>query len=328
MPQIREYLTETYVRIEPFPTMFILDNYDGLETTKETCDDHITDMYVVRGLTYITLEKEDPDLDGPNILKVFSYTRGINLPSPELLDDIIEAKYGRRFRFFGEKDSLNTILAWQSPGIWKAGVQFLQFELEHDYADEGVISAAIEFSENLAEFVSSITVQDLWLLKSSLRRITINEVLETYRSLQSRHLEICVQEFLRSKYGYADIVTRYKPPYLAGKEIDVYAKKGRTGESKTVTFCECKLRFNDGEISLEELLGFIKVASMVKQYESEQIKKEGGNAKIIAWLITNAAISPAALEILHKESIHVMIAKLPLGWHKRGDWKIIEINEV
>jgi hypothetical protein len=327
LPKIRGHLEKKYTKAEPFPTMFILNNYDGFETTKKMCDELITDMYVVKGLTYITLEKEDPSLDNPNILRVFSYTRGLDLPSPELIDDLIEAKYGKRVRFFGKKDSLNTILAWQSPGIWRTGVQFLQYELEHDMVDDVVIEAAIGFSENFAALVSSITIQDLWLLKSDLKKVTIAEAVKAFENLQAQHFEMCVQEFLRSKHGYTDVITRYKPPYLKGKEIDVYARKGRTGERKTVTVCECKLRFYKREIRLKEIADFLKVASKVKQYESELIAREGGSIKLEAWLITNTTVSPRALEILHQNDIKVMIAKLPSKWRKRGDWKIIEMKK-
>ena len=112
--------------------MFILNSYDGFETTKEICYEIITDMYVVKGLTYVTLEREDPTLEDANILRIFSYTRGLDIPSPELIDDLIEAKYGIRFRFYGEKDALNTILGC-----------ILQYELEHDMVDEITIEAAI-----------------------------------------------------------------------------------------------------------------------------------------------------------------------------------------
>ncbi len=307
--------------------MFILDNYDGLETTKQICDDLITDMYVVKGLTYITLEKEDQTLDNPNILRVFSYTRGLDFPSPKFIDDLIEAKYGERLRFFGEKDDLNTIVGWQSEGIWRTGVQFLEYELEHDMVDEVVIEAAIEFSEKLATVVSSITIQDLSLLKSGLKRVAATEAMKTLENLQARYFEICVQEFLRMKYGYPNVVTRYNPPYLKGKEIDVYARKDLIGERKAVTICECKLRFEKREIQLEEIVDFLGVTSEVRKHESKLAAEEGGSAKIEAWLITNSVVSPSVLETLRKNDIRVMIAILPSNWRKRGDWKITEMKE-
>ena len=70
LQQITKYLDNTYTKVESFPAMFILTPYDGYETTKEICDDIITDMYVVKGLTYITIEKEDPTLIEPNILRI------------------------------------------------------------------------------------------------------------------------------------------------------------------------------------------------------------------------------------------------------------------
>jgi len=327
LPQIREYLNKKYTSIDPFPAMFILNNFDDFETIKIICDTIITDMYVLKGLTYLTLEKEDPKLDEPNILRVFSYTRGLDIPTPVLIDDLIEAKYGTRMRFFGKKNSMNTILGWQAPGIWRAGVQFLQYELDHDIVDEVVIEAAIEFSEKLAVAVSSITVEDLWLLKSNLRRATIKEALNAFENLQARYFETCVQEFLRSRYGYTDVITRYKPLYLKGKRLDVYARKGVLGERKTVTLCECKLRFNNKEIKLEEIDDFFNVASKVKKYEEELIAKEGGSLKFETWVITNTTVLPSDLEIIHKNDVRVMIAKLPSNWWKRGDWKIINIEE-
>lgn len=327
LPEIRNYLGKRYTEVDPFPAMFILNNYDGFETIKEMCDELITDMYIVKGLTYATLEKEDPTLDKPNILRVFSFTRGLNIPSSGLIDDLIEAKYGRRLRFFGKKDDLNTILGWQSPGIWRTGVQFLQYELEHDVVDEVAIEEAIEFSENFAAIVSSITEQDLWLLKPSLKREIIAKHKGVFENLQARHFEMCVQDYLRLRYGYDDVVTRYAPPYLKGREIDVFARKGRIGERRTVTLCECKLRFEKREIQLAEIADFIEIASMVRQHELELTAKEGGSVKIEAWLITNATTSPNALEILNQNRIRIMIAKLPSNWKERGDWKIIKIKE-
>lgn len=327
LPQIREYLEKKYIKVEPFPSMFALGNYDGFETTKQICDELITDMYVVKGLTYITLEKEDPTLDNPNILRVFSYTRGLDFPSPEFIDDLIEAKYGERLRFFGKKDNLNTILGWQSQGIWRTGVQFLEYELEHEVVDEIVIEAAIEFSEKFAIVVSSVTIQDLGLLKSGLKRVTATEAMKTFENLHARYFEMCVQEFLRAKYGYSNVITRYKPPYLKGKEIDVYARKGTIGERKAVTISECKLRFEKREIQLEEIADFLEVTSGVRQHELELVAEEGGSTRVEAWLITNSVVSPSTLETLRKNAIRVMIAKLPSDWPKRADWKIIEMKE-
>lgn len=324
--EIRNYLEKKYTRIAPFPSLFILNNYDGFETTKKICDAVITDMYVIKGLSYITFEKEDPTLEKPNILRVFSYTRGLEIPS-SIIDDLIEAKYGKRMRFFGENDSLNTILGWQSPGIWRTGVQFLQYELDNELIDDVIIEKAIEFSENFAKKVGSISIQDFWELKSGLNKIRLTIMKKAFSNLQARQFELCAQELLQSKYGYTDVITRYKPPYLKGNEVDVYARKGRVGEKKFVTICECKLRFENQEIQVGDIAKFIKIASKVKQHETEVIAKEGGSVKIRAWLITNATASPHTLEILHQNKISVQTAKLPSNWIERADWKIQELKE-
>jgi hypothetical protein len=314
--------------VKPFPALLILNNYDGIETVKRICDELITDMYVVSGLTYITLEKEDLTLDSPNIMKVFSFTRGLEIPDVHLIDDLIEAKYGTRFRFFGAKDSLNTILSWQSPGIWRAGVQFLQYELKHDMVNELAIEAAIEFSKHFADAVSSITTEDFWRLKSNLKKVSVSEAMMAFENLQALHFETCVQEVLWSKYGYTEVITRYKPPYLKGREIDVYARKGLVGKRKNVTICECKLKFGDTEVCLEEIKHFLEVVPKVRQYESELAAKEGGSTKTEVWLITNSKrISRQAVSALRNENVRILIAKLPSKWYKKGDWQITSIKE-
>lgn len=307
--------------------MFILDNYDDFETTKEICRAVITDMYVVKALTYITFEKEDETMARPNMLKVFSLTRGLDVLSPNFLDDLIETKYGKKFRFFGDSDHLNTILAFQSPGVWKTGVQFLQYELDNDVVNESMLTAAVEFSENFATIVSSITLNDLWLLRNDLKNITDDKIRETYKNLQSRHFETSVQDFLRTKYHYSDIVTRYKPPYLDGKEIDVYAKKGQTGEPKTIMVCECKLKFSDDPVQVEEVTCFVELVTKIQKHETELANKEGGSAKLKPYLVTNSSVSPATKDFLNSQGVQVMITQLPANWHERGDWKIAGVKE-
>jgi hypothetical protein len=325
--QIRKYLAQTYTKIKPFSAMFILNNYDDYETQKQICRAEITDMYVAKALTYITLEKEDYTLSSPNMLKVFSFTRGLDVLSSGILDDLIEAKYGIRYRFFGDKDDLNTTLSFQSPGVWTTGVQFLQYELDQNLVDASMISGAIEFSENFAIIVSSITINDLLLLSTQSKNITSDKILDTYKNLQSRHFELSVQGFLRTKYNYSDVVTRYKPPYLEGKEIDVYAKKGQTGEHKTIMICECKLKFFNLSVQIEEVTRFAELSAKVQQYETELANKEGGSAKVKSYLVTNSSVSPATLEFLNSRGVQVMIAQLPTNWHERGDWKITGIKD-
>lgn len=78
--------------------------------------------------------------------------------------------------------------------------------MENDLVDEVVIEAAIEFSENLAKLVSSLTIQDVWELKSGLKKVPIPKVIKTIENLQARYFEICAQEFLRLKHGFTENV--------------------------------------------------------------------------------------------------------------------------
>ncbi|MCW4017154.1 MAG: hypothetical protein NWF00_00485 [Candidatus Bathyarchaeota archaeon] len=322
IPEIKKYLDAHYTKIEPFPALFILNNYDDFDTTKQICNATITDMYAVKALAYITLEKEAPTLSRPNILKVFSYTRGLDVLSSGIMDDLIEAKYGQRYRFFGDKDDFNTTLSFQSSGVWTTGVQFCQYELDHNLVDESIISGAVEFSENFAIIVSSVTITDLLSLSKKTKKISIDKLLDIFKNLQSRHFEVSVQEFLRSKYNYSDIRTRYKPPYL-GKEIDVYGKKGRTGETKTIVICECKLKFSNRQVQVEEITRFADLTAEVQQHEKETAKKEGGSVKVKSYLVTNSYVSSATKDFLNRRGIQIMLVQLPSNWHERGDWEIV-----
>jgi hypothetical protein len=305
--------------------MFILDNFDGFETTKEWCCNLITDMYVVRGLTYITLEKEDKTLKSPNLLKIFSLTRGLDLLSPELLDELVTWKYGTKLRFFGEKDDLNTILAFQSNGIWKTGVQFFQSYWKRNIIDEKIIASAIEFTDNFALAISAVTFHDLWLFKN-LKAPDNQTLIGTLTNLQSRYFEICVQEFLRTKHRYSEILTRHTMPYLKGKEIDVYAKREVLGTSKQITLCECKLKFSNNQVKPDEVSTFIEIVTKVREHEKRIAEQEGINIKIIAYLVTNSSFFPETAKLLNSQGIECMIAKLPANWFKRCDWKIVNMK--
>lgn len=321
IPEIRQYLSSKYDKIAPFPAMFILNNYDDFETTKDICEATITDMYVVKALTYITLEKEDDTSKDANILRVFSFTRGLDIISSGMLDDLVEAKYGVRYRFLGKDDNFSTMLSFQAPGVWRTGVQFCQYELENDIVDESMISAALEFSENFATILSSITMNDLLLLKGKIK-YSEQKILEIFRNLHASRFEMNVKDYLRTKYQYYDISTNYKPPYLSGKEIDVYAKKGLTGTAQIITICECKLKFFDQVVQPEEITKFLTVTEKVREHETLLAKKQGGSIKINSYLVTNSTVSPAATELLSSRGIEIMSVELSSNWSERGDWKI------
>lgn len=140
--------------------------------------------------------------------------------------------------------------------------------------------------------------------------------------MQCRHFETAVQDYLRTQYNYYDVSTRYKPPYLEGKEIDVYAKKGQTGAAQIITICECKLKFFNQIVQAEEIIAFLEVTEKVRAHEKQLAKKEGGSVKIMSYLVTNSSVSLAAAELLSSRGIQIMNVQLSANWMERGDWKI------
>jgi hypothetical protein len=214
----------------------------------------ITDMFLTGPMSYVTLELEDPEQSRPNIIRVFKFTQGLDVEQGvvpnALIDDLIEAKFGYRPRFMGRDNSINTILGWQAQGLWRAGVQLFTV----DDPSETEIAHAIAFTDTFARLVSSITERDIWRLRSKLGGFSEEELTSILSNLQARMFEDRVADFLRRKFGYAAIETRYKPPYLEGKEIDVFATKPQIRGITQVTICECKLVMNERSIETTEII--------------------------------------------------------------------------
>lgn len=128
LAEIKEYLDNKYPSVDPG---IVLPAIRGEVRSFDPEDDEyllIKAMYVARPLTYITLETEDPSYGEPNLLRIFSFTRGIDYPHgilPNwLIVDLIEIKYGYRPRFLAHSEpiDLSVQLGWQSKGFWRAGV--------------------------------------------------------------------------------------------------------------------------------------------------------------------------------------------------------------
>lgn len=135
----------------------------------------------------------------------------------------------------------------------------------------------------------------------------------------SRVFEDSVTGYLISKFGY-DATARLKPSYLDGKEIDVFAEKGIS--PKQITVCECKLRFNDGPITLDEVKYFHSKALKIKENESRR-----GGITFSFWLVTNTGKFGKDVENFAKENgIELQVARLTSDWRKRADFKVEEIR--
>jgi hypothetical protein len=135
----------------------------------------------------------------------------------------------------------------------------------------------------------------------------------------ARIFEDAVAQFYSAKHGYL-FLTRRKFKYLDGKEIDVFGEK--TGDPKTITICECKLRFNDSKITLGELDYFHKKIIKVKENESKR-----GETKFHCVFISNSKnIEENVKEFAYDNNIEIRNALLPSDWQERPNWKINEIK--
>ena len=137
----------------------------------------------------------------------------------------------------------------------------------------------------------------------------------------ARIFEDAIAQYLSSKYGY-QFSCRMKPSYLDGKELDIFGEKGV--ETKTITICECKLRFNDSRITLGELDYFHKKILKVKQNEAKR-----GEIKFHFNFITNLSqVDADVKEFASQNNIEINQAILPSNWQERADWKITEIKKL
>lgn len=273
--EIQEYLRKKYPRFIPKIVLnairfdpLIIDFDPGTGDTHDDDNEVVTELYAVAPLTYITLEKEDLTLVEPNILRIFSFARGLDaeqgiVPS-SLIMDVIEAKFGRRPNF-GPNDYLNSILGWQGRGLWRAGVQLFLV----NNIDEFLIERGIQYADSFGSLVSAINIRDLWRVGSKLGTFSEEELASIMVNLHARIFENETANLLRRKFEYA-AVNRYRPPYLK-KPLDVFAAKRSTDYTR-ITICECKLTLNERAITEREVLAFKQVAEKVKAVEMEQIE--------------------------------------------------------
>ena len=83
----------------------------------------------------------------------------------------------------------------------------------------------------------------------------------------SRIFEDAIAEYLSSNYGY-QTKCRIKPTYLHPREIDIFAEKGV--DPKDITICECKLRFNESPLTLNEIEYFHQKTLKIIENESKR----------------------------------------------------------
>jgi hypothetical protein len=168
-------------------------------------------------------------------------------------------------------------------------------------------------------------VQTLPLLQEFEKRA---EVLGKYDnlviSMASRLFEVESERYLKEQYNYTSTFSPYSPPYLKGKQIDVYAEKGI--RDRIITACECKFRFKGKPLSIEEVNNFAEKMAILRGYLRTQSERQGVRCKIFGWIISNAMDAESEVWRVAKENkIDLKHAILTKNWEKDAYWKIIDI---
>jgi hypothetical protein len=141
-------------------------------------------------------------------------------------------------------------------------------------------------------------------------------------NFRSRVFEDSTANYLQSEHDYK-ATARMKLQYLGGLEIDVFAERGSPNK-RTITVCECKLRFDDAAIMLDEVEQFKRKIAKIKENESKR-----GEVKYYFWLVTNTEKSEYGVKELAKQhGIELKRARLSKDWMKRADFKIEEITSL
>lgn len=200
--------------------------------------------------------------------------------------------------------------AWQALGSDpKAMLPFAA--VDEALADRDRLAATIESLEN--------RLHDA-LANEQERRHYLSDCLIAQASAR---FEDEVASYLREKYSYIETHTRYRPGFMAGKELDVYTRKG-VGRHSDVTVCECKLRLNpEKSISPVEIQAFVEKTSLVHEYESRKAQQENKEFKLRCWFVSNArSADPAALREAAASGIELLRAYVPEEFWLRNDWAL------
>lgn len=237
LKEIKEYLEKRFPRVDPLVVLpAIRGDIDVMRGNGNEDEILVTDMFVTNPLGYVTLELEDSEQDQAGLIKVFSFARGPDVTAGiipnALVVDLIEAKYGYHPRFPPGAGLDLSILGWQSQGMWRAGVQL--FVGDEPTALE--IEDAIRFADTFARLVSSVTIEDLWRLRSKFGSAGSKEMASLMTNLQARIFEDRVADYMKRKYGYRDIEKRFRLTYLPNQHLDIYSVNMNTRATEQSPF--------------------------------------------------------------------------------------------
>lgn len=132
-------------------------------------------------------------------------------------------------------------------------------------------------------------------------------------NMRASYFEDRIADHLRSN-GYL-AKTRLK---YYGKEIDVFAEKIQ--ENREIVVCECKLRFEDAPITIDELERF-------KEKQEIVLQNEVADAKF--WFVVNTdKLGYGAQDYANKNNMTIKTVRLPKNWKNRNDWSVTDLNTI
>lgn len=116
--------------------------------------------------------------------------------------------------------------------------------------------------------------------------------------------------------------TQFKPKYLTGKEIDVFAYI-----NKEIIVCECKFRQKEIEVAIaaDEIDDFYKKVKII--YNNEKVNHPQSHLHF--WFVTNSVSMNDDLRIYSKDrGIEVKEAITSCNWRTNPKWKINKLIDV
>ena len=125
--------------------------------------------------------------------------------------------------------------------------------------------------------------------------------------------------------SFCHVQTRFKPKYLTGKEIDVFAYVNK--EPLEIIVCECKFRQKEIEVAIatDEIDDFNEKVKIIKNNE----KVNQPQSHLNFWFVTNSVSMNDDLRTYSKDrGIEVKKAIITGDWRTNPKWKINKLIDV
>ncbi len=128
-----------------------------------------------------------------------------------------------------------------------------------------------------------------------------------------------VAERLKTDHGYRETAVSWKPAFLDGKEIDIWA----TGAGKSAVV-SCKLRLGPGKpLAKSEIQSLVTKRAVVR-------RECGATSEAIAGLVvTNEAKADAdAIALASREDVELLQATLSRGFPQDPRWTVVRLSPI